>query len=367
MTTIGKNTYYQNGSTSETGVDTPAHLINAYLHSQGMTTNDARKSFLAKYGLTKTDWNAINSNPQLSNKILADIGLSTPAQVNAFKGIYSEPASGITAEMREKGITTPLTSSTGGSYNPTPAAQMSDQQFEQLMNSSGLNDDQKLALKAIYDAASTHDEEKYNQLVAAFQSATKFSDPYFKAQSRLVLDSLDRAFQNVDGDLEYNETKLKNALQDLQRDITASSESLSFQEQQDLKALERSYEQQLDTTRNDMATRGFTQSSIRTRAEGYVNDSFGDLRESTKRSFRERHTTLNNQGSDAARNHALELQRLRELAARGKTDTKRQAENTLGSNALQNAGYNNLLGGIGGELPRQQNQDALSFANNFVF
>ena len=72
-----EDNYYQHGSTGATGVDTPAHLINAWMGSQGMTQAD----LFSKYGIAKDvkkgydlGWAQINNNPALFNQILSNIG-----------------------------------------------------------------------------------------------------------------------------------------------------------------------------------------------------------------------------------------------------------------------------------------------------
>jgi|ERR1041385_2569281 hypothetical protein len=293
-------------------------------------------------------------------EVLATLAPTTNTEVSS--GNYT-----VTPATSPTTSTSPTTPPTTTTPEAQQAIQMTDQQFQQLLNSTSLTDDQKAALKAVYNAASTHDQEQYQQLVSAFQSATQFSDPYFKAQVRLALDALDRSFNGIEGDLSYNSTKLQSALADLQRDIASSKDFLSFQQLQELKGLERAYTKQLDTTRDNMATRGFTQSSVRSKAEQLLSDTFGDLRESSNRSFTQQNQNLTNQLTDAQQNTQSEIQRLQQLAAEGKLDLVHKAEAQLGTSNLPTTYQQYELGGVSGDLARQQTADALSFAQSYVF
>lgn len=242
-----------------------------------------------------------------------------------------------------------------------------DAAFDELMKDPNLTPDQKQALKAYYDAIATNDKETADRIASAIKFGTEFSDPYFKAQARLLTDELSRAFSAKEGDLAYNESSLKNALEDLKKDIGASKEYLSFQQQQELKSLEKQYSQQLEQTQQDLAATGKTVSSVRNRAEQLLGESYGDLRESTNRAFLEKNRRIDNQLAITDRNTQLEIARLQTLTAEGKTDLLRQKEAQLGSDALTKEGYTGLLGDIGGELPRQKTLDALNFASGIVF
>jgi len=249
----------------------------------------------------------------------------------------------------------------------TQANQLTDQQFNEWLGTQNLSADQKSAITALYNAVGTNDQATADKVKAAIEAGTAYSDPYFKAQGALLTDALTRGMSNVDGDLAFNELSLSNRLKDIQDTIARSGEQLSFQHLQELKGLERQFGQDLNVLQNDMAARGFTSSSIRTKKEGILTDTFGDIRESANRSFQYQNENMNQQRTTAERDTALEVARLQELASRGKLDLLRSGEEKLGSSAMGELGYNGLVGGVGGELPRVQAQDALSFASSYVF
>ncbi len=240
-------------------------------------------------------------------------------------------------------------------------------QLQALLSNPNLTPDQRAALQSIYTAITTNDLDYAGRLKAAIGAATQYSDPFFKAQTRLVTDALERGLKAEDDDLAFNEEQKRNTLKALLQDIEASKDSLSLDEQQQLRTLTRQLQTDMEATRDDLAARGFTTSSVRARKEQLVNDTYGDLRQSAQRSLTEKTTALTNQGTRAQTSTVAEIARLQELARSGKLDKLRTAEESVGSNALSSLGYGNLLGGVGGALPRAQAQDALSFASGFVF
>lgn len=293
------------------------------------------------------------------------MGGFVPSQTNS--GGQTAPTAATTPQQTTSG-TTPANQAQPTLTPEQQAAQAANQaKLQQLLADPTLTADQKAAIQAIYDAISNNDQSQADQIKAAIAAATEYSDPYFKAQTRMVLDSLDRGFQAIDDDLSYKESSLTRSLEALQRDIASAKDYLSFQQLQEMKNLERSFTQAIDTTKEDMAARGFTSSSIRSRKEQLIGDTYGDLRESSRRAFLEKEQSYTNQLNDAQTNTQAEVARLQQLAAQGKLDATRQAEAQVGSTALSAAGYTGGLGDIGGEIPAAQVRDANAFASQFVF
>jgi hypothetical protein len=275
-----------------------------------------------------------------------------PQEVNTAINTYAKPFQGLPAP---------------GSGSSTQATQQIDQNFDEWLAKQNLSDDEAAAITAIYNAIGANDLEKANQILAGIEAGKTFSEPYFAAKSSLLKDALTRGMQEIDGDLAFKETSLSNTLKDLKANLERSGQHLSFQHMQEMKDLERKLTQDIEVTQADMAARGFTSSSIRTRKENLIEDVYGDLRESSNKNFQFNMANNQQQITSAQRDTALEVARLKELAAAGKIDLLRSAEEQLGTEALQQMGYGNTLGNIGGELPRAQLQDAISFANANVF
>lgn len=240
-----------------------------------------------------------------------------------------------------------------------------DATLETFLSTSALPQDLKAMIQAAYGAISTNDQAKANQLISAFNAASQYSDPYFKAQIRIATDALQRGVQGQEGDLSFKEQQLQNALQDTSSNIAASKDYLSFQHNQELNQLARNYQQELDSTQNDLASRGLTSSSIRSRSEGILKDNYNGMVESNNKTFAFQTGQQNRQLGTAQRDTAAQLAYYQDLAARNKLDLLRKTEEQVGSTNL--SGYSNLLGNIGGQIPQNQVKDALSFASNFVF
>jgi hypothetical protein len=252
-----------------------------------------------------------------------------------------------------------------GPQAPDANAQ-TDQEFETWLTGLGVADDQKQAIRAVYDAISTNDADRAKRVEAAMKAATEFSDPYFKAQTRLVMDALQRGLSDREGDLAYEVDSRQRVLKELKDDIAASKDYLSFQNRQELETLKRKFEQDLDATRDNLAASGFTTSSKRVKTEQILTDTYGAAVESSNRQLSYQTGRLNRQGANADINTAAEVERLRHLAESGKLSDIRSAEEKVGSSALSGLGYP-TLGGVGGSIERDKVRDATSFASNFIF
>ena len=249
--------------------------------------------------------------------------------------------------------------------NTTQPTGQSDQEFNQWLGGQNLSDDQRQAIQAIYDAVGSNDYDYARRIIEAMQAAAKFSDPYFKSQVRLVLDGLQRGLEGQEGDLEYDEGVMSRSLDALKADIAASKEQLTFNQLQEMKQLEQSFAVTLDNTQNDLASRGFTQSSRRAKTEGILQDNYEGMVESSNKNLQ-----FSLEGKDRAlatggANIAAQIANVQRLAAEGKIDLLRKAEEQVGSSTLGGNGYQ-TLGNVGGEIPRAQYLDQVSFANNYV-
>lgn len=273
-------------------------------------------------------------------------------------------ASGNTVSNMTIAAAKPAVASTTPAQSPN---QQTDTAFEKWLNGLAVSDDQKQAIRAVYGAVSTNDEAKAKQITEAMAAAREFSDPFFKAQTRLVTDALTRGLAAREGDLAFNVDQKNRTLQALRDDIAASRDFLSFQNRQELEALRQKYEQDVDTTRDDMAATGFTTSSRRSKAEKLLSDNYGSAVESSNRQLAYQTSALDRRLASNEASTAAEVARLRQLASEGKIADLRTAEEKVGSPAISGLGYTDILGGVGGSIPRQQLTDANSFASAFVF
>ena len=240
-------------------------------------------------------------------------------------------------------------------------------ELETELKNSGLPDDQQEAIRALYDSISTNDRSKMEGYVSALKAGLELADPVFKAQSRVLLDELDRSIKGKENDVAYRENQLRTTLSDLQRDLGSSSEFLGLEEQNDLKALERQMGEDLTGLRDNLAASGLTSSSIRSRKEEILNESYGDLRESKTRSYKQQQESLTNQGTRGQRDTEAEIARLQELLKADKLSLISDTEKEVGSQGLKDAGYETVLGKLPGNIEQKKYDYADQFARSFVF
>lgn len=250
------------------------------------------------------------------------------------------------------------------SSNPAPPAPAPSSNLDTILNNPGLSTDQKGVIRSIYEAVTTNDTNTAEKIKAAMTAATQYSDPYFKAQIRLATDALDRGLSAKEGDLAYQESSLTRALEGLKADTVAGKDKLSLDHQQDLKNLQTKYETDLATTQDNLAATGFTSSSKRARAEQILGDQNTGLVESSNRSYGYQTNNLDRTLSAKTSDVTAQIENYRRLASEGKLDLLRTTEEKVGSDNL--AGYSDILGGVGGSIPRDQVKDALSLASNFA-
>lgn len=316
------------------------------------------------YPTTNLQPGATGSEVKKLQDYLVSLGLMTQAQVNTGYGIYGPQTTAAVKTLQQQ---LGVDNSTGpGYWGPRTIAAVTGTKSGTTAATSGLPADQQKAVQSVYDAVVNGDEDYAERIQAAMKAASQYSDPYFKAQTRLVSDALQRGLSAKEGDLSFNLSKLRSSLGDLQKDIAASKGQLSFQHDQELQQLGRRYEQGVLTTRQNMAATGFSSSTRRARSEELLGEENTGLVESSNRRYGFQTGALENQQMRAERDTSLQIARLQELAKSGKLDLLRSTEEQIGSKALSGLGYD-TLGGIGGQIPRQQTQDQLSFASSFVF
>jgi hypothetical protein len=323
---------------------------------------------------------SVQGNKVVSAPVSAPASTQTPAATTptTTQPIPTTPAPASTSPVAG----TSPTPATNPTQTPTqtPAqtqpvspeqTQANTQALTQLIQQYNLSPDQQKALQSIYNAVALNDQTKVDQLVSGMTAAKEFSDPYFKAQITLATDALQRGLQNKDTDLAFKQQQLQSTLKNLQQDVASGKDYLSFQQKQDLNNLQRQYEDQLSSTRDNLAATGFTQSSRRSRQEQILNDVNSGLVQSTNRAYGEKQNSLTNQLTRGQEDTAAQIQYLKDVTAQGKLDLLRQKEGELGSQTIGALGYQSLGSqtgtNIAGSIEEKRAQDQLSFANSFVF
>ena len=236
------------------------------------------------------------------------------------------------------------------------------------MRTSIATADEKKIMQEYYKTVSQNDKEKALKLIQSFNFALEFSEPMFKAKAAIVTDALKQGLASTSGDLAFRETQLANTLKDLQANTEATKGQLDFQHTQELEKLAKSYQQDLLTTKDNMAAVGKTSSSVRARAEQLLGEQNTGLVESSNKQFTYQTGVQSRNLASAERNLPLELAQLQDEAKQKRIADLRRAETDLGSYGLSNLGFAgaDVLGDVPSGLGNQKIKDALSFAN-FVF
>ena len=243
-----------------------------------------------------------------------------------------------------------------------------DTELRNSVEFKALNTDDQSAVLAVFNAIASNDSAQANRLTSAFKAATKMNDPFFKEQLRIATDAIERGYVSIGDEADFKEKQIKQRLTDIRTDYAAKKDYLSLEQASQMRSIERQYSTDLDTTRQDLAASGKSSSSQRVQKEKLIEDSYGDLRESSGRKFSFDQNAEDQNLSRNERDTQSELSRLSELTKAGKLDFLRKAEQQVGSKALPSLDTSyNPLGNVYGEIPRNKLQDTLSAATSFVF
>lgn len=277
---------------------------------------------------------------------------------NASKGDYANGRTDLNSFM-EQPTTAPPT-------DAVTAVTQTDQQFQNWLNGQNLSADQKQAIQSIYQAVGTNDVSKAQQISGAISAAYGQSDPYFKAQIALSLDALNAGIQGKENDLAYQIQQQRNTLTDIQNQTAAAKDKLSFDASQQLQGLATKLEQDLETNRNNLAATGFTNSTRRVQTEGYINQANDQAVASTNHTLAYNLGQQDNALNAAQRDDALNIQHLQDVAKAGELSLYRTAEGQVGSSNLPSVPGLTPLSGVGGDIPKAQATDALTFVNSII-
>lgn len=235
---------------------------------------------------------------------------------------------------------------------------------------NALNDEDKQAVLAVFDAISSNDQVKAKRLAEAFKASSKMNDPYFAQQLRLATDAIERGYVAIDKEAEFAELQAKTRLEDVRKDYELRKDFMTLEEASVMKEIERSYTENLETLQQGLAEGGFGSSSRRIKKEAILDEATGDLRESKARGFAFERSGELDKLNRSERDTEREIARLKELTKEGKLDFLRKAEQQVGSDALRKLPLNGdpaPLGDIYGDIPEQKLRDTINSMTQFVF
>jgi len=288
-----------------------------------------------------------------------DLGVAPPA------GDGTPPPAG-----GDTGVTDDATAGAGDQIG-TEETQLDFTDLENSPEFQALTDDQKGIVKAVFEGIANNDVKLAQAFAEALKTAEAINDPFFSSMLRLASDAINRGFVSLENEEAFKEQQLRNNLADLEVDIANQQEFLSLEEQNILRGVERLYKQNLETTRQNLAVTGFTQSTRRAEKEELLGAEREDIVESTERKFAFQQEQQELGLKRGERDVGEEITRLAELAQEGRLDLLRQAEAELGTGNLAGltalAGGAQPLGDIGGRIPREKTESELTLARALTF
>lgn len=224
-----------------------------------------------------------------------------------------------------------------------------DSDYEQL------NADNK-AMADYFDAAlKSRDEKETAAIKEAMALAAQQADPYFKQKINIFMDEFNRALGTIDANLASHEKNLIAQKSEIERALSVGKEDLTIDQQAELAQEAKNLDADILTTRDTMAARGLTSSTIRTQAEQKLNEASQYVVEGKQRTYARNKRELEAKSAYNIAEIERQIADVRRAANEEKISTTRKAEGYLGSDAL--AGNPNLLGGISGSIIEDKAND----------
>lgn len=371
----------------------PSQLIINYLTQQngGSVSLQQKWQFLQQHGLIGGKMPSPPKNPtdkqlkkyqstliETVSNAFGSLDSSKHAGTNLLTSLGIDPAQALFQAPVDQTTPTNSSSPTGTTKGVITAPQFNqasyDQAMKDILSDPLLTADQKSHLQTLGFAMATGDKAKFTQMLTAFEEASKFSDPYFKAQVNMSLDALKQSFLSRDSDLQFKQDQLHTALQKAQADYASSSEYNTLSHNQELQQYISALKNDLQANADSMAAAGFTSSSKNLDAQKIINDQNAGLVESSNMKYNYQKSTADAANTATLAGNVQQLQYYKDLAAQGKLADLRKTEAEVGSAALTDYSKlaqlvpdsSNILGGVGGSIPEAQVQDAASAANTTV-
>ena len=213
-----------------------------------------------------------------------------------------------------------------------------------------LNENGKVMIALLADALSGTGDYTLDQFNKALDIAGEGASAYVKEQVRIVRDSLSDVLTTTEKDLASQETDLATRLSEINQDLIRNKENLTTDETAELSRQARSYSDNLDIVRENMAQGGLSSSSIRIEAKGRLDETNKDIVESTQRRFARARET---EQISAERGRGV-IDRAKQDYARkaleAKTSAVKATERVIGSeNLADQTGLPDITGlGLGG-------------------
>jgi len=249
-------------------------------------------------------------------------------------------------------------SKTLGSGNIIPKELFDDPYYMQL------DADSKAIIAYNWSILEGQDAERASAFADALVEATGQADIFFGEQLNIIKDQIGRDFQSVGFDLASQEADFTLRKDNIDKELASGTSFLTAEEQASLAVQSADYDQQILGLRENLAGRGLSSSTIRTRSEEQSAEQNKGVVESINRRTQKqiddlkRTSAFNTATIDSASADA------KRKAREDRTNFIRSAEESIGTDALKGLGFDEfLLGGITGSVAGDKASDILARVN----
>lgn len=228
-----------------------------------------------------------------------------------------------------------------------------------------LEPDNQTLIAYYWNVTNSQNEAKKTAFQDALKLAGESADPYWREKINIVKDETNRAFGSLVSDEASQEEDLSRRSKAIDEDLAYNKDYLTTEQQAELSRQKTTYDNQLATMRENMASRGLSSSSIKTQAQEQLDTANAGVIGSTQRAYDKQQRDL---GVTAQRNVAditAQLQDLKRKLGENKATTARSAEKYLGSAEAGNipGASSYLLGNVTGTMGEDKGSDILTRAN----
>ena len=188
-------------------------------------------------------------------------------------------------------------------------------------------------IKYYWDTLASEDIEKANAFNEALDIAVEQADPFWRQKLLIMKDDVERTLGTLESDLVSREKTLKDRKQAIEDDLTSDTGFLSLEEQASLSRLSDSYDVEIEGLRENMAARGLSSSTIRSKAEDRSETAHSGVVESVERRADKQERDLT---ATADRDVQITLDDLSDFqrhTKEAKTTSIRNLESIIGSEA----------------------------------
>jgi hypothetical protein len=225
-----------------------------------------------------------------------------------------------------------------------------------------LNSDNQALAAYIISKSTTGNKTDTQALSDALTLATSQANTYWTEKLNIIKSTLKESLGEVDTDLATTERELMLRKARIEEDLKTNKNDYSLDEQSELATQAENLDAKIQTTRENMAARGLTSSSIRNQAEERLNNENSDVVESTTRKYeratREAETLAGRNVVDIAN----QIQDATQKANSEKKNKVSTTEQYIGSGALGDLPAANpyLTGNITGSMVGDKTSDILT-------